>query len=323
MRLTREHIVSHRLRANGLGARRTLDEAGLCAAAHAGLQDSMPRAAVLSLHARVDGIGPAIVDHQALVQVWGPRFSAFVVASGDRAPFTLGRMPRSGAGRERAIRIADALRAFLDGRTMSYADAGTAMGIGPNMLRYGTTTGTIVIRWEGSGRPTVTCVDAPEVDEEEARLELARRFLHVFAAATVDDFSQWAGVRLGEARTTFDALSHETIAVTTPIGDGVALAADEWSLAAEADPVEGIRLLPSGDALYLLWGAQRSLFVADEMCRDQLWTSRVWPGALLIDGRVTGTWSRRGTNVDVDPWRRLTATERSAIDGAIAGLPLP
>ncbi len=323
MRVTQEQVVSHRVRVNGLDTRRAFDESGVRAAAHAGLQDSMPRAAILSLHARLEGVAPDVLDDPLLEQVWGPRFSAFVVAAGDRAPFTLGRMPRRGPGRERAIRTAESLTTFLDGRTMSYADAGEQMGVGSNSLRYGTTTGTIVIRWEGSGRPTVTSVDPPDVDEEDARLELARRFLHVFGPATVDDFAHWAGVRPTEARTTFDALSAEVVTATTPIGEAVLLAADTVSFTEPPQSIGGVRLIPSGDALYLLWGAQRHLFVDDEVRRDELWTSRVWPGALLVDGRIVGTWSRRGSTVDVDPWRALTKAEAADLDDAIAGLPVP
>jgi hypothetical protein len=282
----------------------------------------MPRAAVLSLHARLNGVGPDVLDDPRLEQVWGPKFSAYVVAAGDRAPFTLGRLPRRGARRERALRMADELRQFLDGRTMAYAEAGRAMGVDPNALRYGTLTGTIVIRWEGSGRPTVTSVDAPDVDEEDARLELARRYLHVFGPATVDDFARWAGVNGTDARATFDGLASELVTVETPIGDGLVSASDEASLAQTSDPVTGVRLLPSGDALYLLWGSQRELFVADETRRGELWTSRVWPGALLVDGEIVGTWSRRGTTVDLDPWRALSTAEQTAVDGAIAGLPV-
>ena len=61
----------------------------------------MPRAAVLSIHARVHGTGPDTWEDPSLVQLWGPRFSAYVVAARDLAVFSLGRLPtapRVGAG---------------------------------------------------------------------------------------------------------------------------------------------------------------------------------------------------------------------------------
>ena len=50
-------------------------------AAWAGLQDSMPRAALLSIHARVEDAEPSTWEDPSLVQLWGPRFSVFVVAA--------------------------------------------------------------------------------------------------------------------------------------------------------------------------------------------------------------------------------------------------
>ena len=46
MQVSREQVVSYRVRVNGLGGRRAFDEAALRSATHVGLQDSMPRAAV-------------------------------------------------------------------------------------------------------------------------------------------------------------------------------------------------------------------------------------------------------------------------------------
>jgi len=84
----------------------------------------MPRAAVLSIHARVAGAEPSSWEHSSLVQVWGPRFSAYVVAARDHAVFTLGRLPDDARGLHRAEDTAARLHAFLDGRRMRYDEAG-------------------------------------------------------------------------------------------------------------------------------------------------------------------------------------------------------
>ena len=84
-----------------------------------------------------------------------------------------------------------------------------------------------------------------------------------------------------------------------------------------------MRLLPSGDAYWLLWGADRDLLVPDPAGRDRLWTPRVWPGALLLSGEIAGTWRRAGSNLDVETWRRLSPTERHAVEAEAAALPLP
>jgi hypothetical protein len=53
----------------------------------------MPRAALLSIHARMASTEPASGEDPSLVQTWGPRFGAYVVARRDLAVFTLGRLP--------------------------------------------------------------------------------------------------------------------------------------------------------------------------------------------------------------------------------------
>lgn len=325
LELTREAILGHRRRAGALDDRLPAGSPSLRRAARAGLTDSMPRAALLSLHARVHGVQPDSWEDPALVQVWGPRFSAYVVADGDWAPFTLGRLPEDGVGRRRAIETADLLEAFLAGRTMTYADAGRGLGHNPNALRYATTTGRVLIRWDGARRPTVRMVPAPEVEPREARLELARRYLHVLGPATAAGFSAWAGIKPPGARSALEALAAagELLDVGTPIGEGWILAADEASFRRPADAPAPARLLPSGDAFYLLQGIDRQLLVPDARRRSELWTSRVWPGAVLVGGDVVGTWRRSGGDVAISAWRPLTADERAAVEAEAASLPLP
>src|SRR4051794_37215766 len=126
--LTRAQILAFRRTVGALDARLAPGAASLRRAAWAGLQDSMPRAALLSLHARVTGTRPDTWEDPALIQVWGPRFSAYVVAADDRAVFTLGRLPNDATGRRFAQETADQLEDFLAGRRMSYAEAGQALG---------------------------------------------------------------------------------------------------------------------------------------------------------------------------------------------------
>ena len=146
----------------------------------------MPRAALLSIHARMEGTGPSALDDASLVQVWGPRYHVYVVAARDLAVFTLGRLPEGGQIRRRAEDLAPRLHALLDGGRMRYDDAGAALRTHGNNLRYAALTGTIAIRWEGARRPVVWTVPPPEIDEAAATLELARRFLHIFGPAGPD-----------------------------------------------------------------------------------------------------------------------------------------
>jgi Winged helix DNA-binding domain len=321
--LSREQVLAHRRGAGALDERLPPGRTSLERAAWAGLQDSMPRAALLSINARVAETQPTTWEDSSLVQVWGPRFSAYVIAARDRAVFTLGRLPAGGKGLRRAEDTAARLQAFLDGRRMRYDEAGLGVGVHPNGLRYAAPTGTVLIRWEGARLPVIWTVPRPEIDPGEARMELARRYLHVFGPTTPAAFAKWAGIGSAEGRAAFDALAGEVMAVRTPVGDGWILTSDEPSFTATPSPAAPARLLPSGDAYFLIHGIDRELLVADKSQRRELWTSRVWPGALLVGGEIVGTWRRASAVVAIQTWRRLSTAEREAVEAEAESLPLP
>jgi hypothetical protein len=111
--------------------------------------------------------------------------------------------------------------------------------------------------------------------------------------------------------------------VRTPIVDAWILTRDEPTLRATPGSAASARLLPSGDAYFLLQGAERELLVPDADRRRLLWTPRVWPGAVLVEGEVVGTWRRAEATVTAHPWRRLSRAARDAIEMEAESLPLP
>jgi hypothetical protein len=252
--------------------------------------------------------------------VWGLRYSVYVVAEEDVPVFTLGRMPESGAIRKRAEDVARRLHAHLDGSPpVAFGEAGRALGFNDaNVLRYASLTGTVRIRWDGARQPTIWTTTAPEMTEEEALRELVRRHLHVFGPSTPEAFGTWAGIR----RPSFTDFADELLAVSTPIGRGWILARDEEVFRSEPLPSAPARLLPSGDTYYLLWGADRELLIHGEARRSELWTSRVWPGAVLVDGEVLGTWRRTKGKVTVFPWGKFPKRAVEAVEAEAQTLPL-
>jgi hypothetical protein len=321
LRLTRRQILAFRRRVGALDERMPAGEESLRRAAWAGLQDSMPRAALLSLHARVEGVGPSTWEDPSLAQLWGPRYTTYVVPKRDFALFSLGRHPDSAKGRERAERLAERLRAQLGGRRATDRELGRALGIG-NEMRYAATTGTIAIRWEGARAPVVWTVAAPKLDPAEACRGLARRYLHVFGPATADRFARWAGISRRAAAAAFASLEGSLLPVRTPLGDEWLLADDEPAMRADETAPAPARLLPSGDAYFLLDGAERGLLVPRDDRRARLWTSRVWPGALLVDGEIRGTWRRAQHTVRIESWSRLSRAARDAVEAEAGALPL-
>ena len=323
LRLTRKQILAFRRYVGALDERLPPGRRSLRHAAWAGLQDSMPRAALLSIHARVEGTTSSTWEDPSLVQLWGPRYSAYVVAARDLAVFSLGRLPDGAAARKRAEDIAAELRRFLGGTRGSFREAGHTLGVDPNRFRYAAPTGTVVIRWAGARAPTVWMVPAPEVDPRDARLELARRYLHVFGPTTPEAFAEWAGIGARHGGEALEALGRSLTPVRTPIGDAWILTRDEPTFRYAAGAAAPARLLPSGDAFFLLQGADRELLVPDADRRNELWMPRVWPGALLVGGELVGTWRRAHGTVSIQTWRRLSTAARQAVEAEAATLPIP
>jgi len=323
LEVDRATILAFRRRMGSLDERLPRSARSFRRAAWAGLQDSVPRAAVLALHARVEDVRPDDWNHPSLVQLWGPRFSVFVVAAEDLALFSLGTLPDAERGRRRAVDLADALEARLGGEERRYSAVGRDLGGHPNQLRYAGATGRVLIRWDGARPPTVRVVPAPDIDPFDARLELARRWLHVAGPTTPHAFATWAGITPRGGRQTFEALGPALTEVATPLGHAWILADDRPSFgdAASGRPAPA-RLLSSGDP-YLMVG-DRELLVPDATHRRELWPpGTVWPGGLLVDGELVGTWRRSGPKATMHPWRTLTATELESVEAEAASLPLP
>jgi hypothetical protein len=324
LRLSREQILAFRRSSQALDLRLPTGPESLRRAAWAGLQDSVPRSALHSLHARVEGVHDATLDDPALVQVWGPRYTLFVVPSDAHLAFTRSRLPERGRTRERALDLAERLDAFLAGRSMRVDDAADGIGAGnPNSLRYASLTGRILIRWEGAREPHIRIAPPPGTEAMDALVDLVRRYLHWYGPSTADALARWGGVDASAAASAFERLRSELVPVRTPLGEGWMLAADESSARRQTATAAAARLLPSGDPYFLLWNADRELLVPDATHRAALWTSRVWPGALLVHGEIVGTWRRATAVVRVELWRSLSAAERQGVEEEAASLPLP
>jgi hypothetical protein len=276
-------------------------------AAFGGLQDSAPRAALLALHARVEGVAPGSWEDPALVQVW-LRWSDYVVPAADYGMFTLGTLPRDP---ERAGAIEELARAVcevLAGRELRTPEVVAALGhTRRGLVGIASAAARYRIRWDAR---TVTLLptERPDVDPEEARLELARRFLGWLGPATADQFAKWAGITRAEARTTWAGLGPELVPVAIAGRARDVLARDVEAMTCGEQP-RGVRFLPQGDP-YLAFDHAESLAgrppppTADE-AGAPLTTRLVnsLTGRILVDGRVAGAWGRAQERMAIHLWR--------------------
>jgi hypothetical protein len=130
---------------------------------------------------------------------------------------------------------------------------------------------------------------APELDRDEALVQLVRRYLRSHGPATVKDMSWWSGLTMADIRKAFDLLGSEVRSETV---DEIVF----WSMASEdtsPPPARGAHLLQTYDELVV--GYTRSRFFGDpgvERARAA-WGDRTFPsGGLLLDGRIGGHWRR-------------------------------
>jgi hypothetical protein len=216
-----------------------------------GLQDSVPRSALLSLHARVEDVDSDAWDDPRLIQVWGPRGSVYVIPRDDFAVFTLGRLPRD-TDRRRVVEE-DGRRVREPLEVSDRPDLKTATGESVRGVREAAATGTIRIRWDGSSIEVWTA-EPPDADVETCRLELARRYLHVFAPSTSSHSAAWAGIDRQDAADTWVALRDELVDVQVK--------------RSEDELPRTTRLLPPGDT-YLL-ARDREIVVPDKQNRSHL-----------------------------------------------------
>jgi hypothetical protein len=117
----------------------------------------------------------------------------------------------------------------------------------PIALRFSALTGRTYIRWDASNIWLIPA-NRPAIDPEDARLELARRFLHWLGPATKAGMARWTGVKPGDASKTWRGIEGELAPVEVEGDARFMLAADLDALTA-AKPIRGVRLLPMDDPL--------------------------------------------------------------------------
>jgi uncharacterized protein YcaQ len=155
----------------------------------------------------------------------------------------------------------------------------------------------------------------PVVEAEDARIELATRFLAAFGPATYRDFAKWSGLSTAITKAVFARLSGLAEEVTVDDWTGVILKRDRAALE-DATLDRRPRLLPSFDTFLLAHAAKDHLIdprFYKRVYRNQGWLSPV----VIVGGRVVAVWfleQRVKTFVvDVRPFAALSKAVRDGI----------
>jgi hypothetical protein len=172
-----------------------------------------------------------------------------------------------------------------------------------------------------AGKPTYVILEdwvrpAGSLDAHQALAELARRYLEAYGPAAPDDFANWSGLSIRQARTAFDAVADDCL--TVELDDSPAWMLErhaDWLDEPPGDPI--VRLLPNYD-LYLLGYRSREFMVSEAYAR------RLHPGGgqikacLIVDGRALGTWRnerhKNTSTIVVEPFEPLGADVLPALE---------
>jgi hypothetical protein len=136
----------------------------------------------------------------------------------------------------------------------------------------------------------------PPVDRDAALAELARRYLAGHGPADERDLARWAGIPLRYARA------------------GLAAAGAPPARRTREPPP---KLLGAFDPVLLGW-ASRDDVAGRHAAR--LVSGGMFRPFALVEGRAAGTWSLRGGRVAIEPFRRLSAAVRAALDAEAADI---
>ena len=149
-----------------------------------------------------------------------------------------------------------------------------------------------------------------DAEGRASRELLVRRYLGGFGPATVAELADWAGLKPPDVQEVAERIGARRLR------DEAGRELIDLPRAPLPDPgtPAPVRFLPTWDAT-LLVHCRRALVIAEED-RPRIFNTKM-PQSLpvfLVDGRAAGTWRHDDGRTVLDPWRRLDAADRRALD---------
>lgn len=176
--------------------------------------------------------------------------------------------------------------------------------------------------WSFGRRPLLAHADAwlptgTWADDEVAVEYLVRHYLAAFGPASIADVSQWSGLTVARLRQGVEAIDGAGELRRYRSEAGRQLVDVAGSPLPDADVPAPPRLLPMWDSTVLAF-ADRTRIVGDaDRARIIARNGDTLP-VFLVDGVVAGRWwavtERERTRIELEPFRRLAARERQALE---------
>nr|WP_240927355.1 crosslink repair DNA glycosylase YcaQ family protein [Paenibacillus thiaminolyticus] len=149
-------------------------------------------------------------------------------------------------------------------------------------------------------------------DQEEALGIILLRYLNAYGPAKIEDFAYWSGITVNKAKKIVSHMSSELICIGD-LYDNKNICPVENTLAEEI-----VILLPKFDSFLL--GHKEKFYL------DQAHYKKVFSGAgninapVILNGRVLGTWSRKGKKISCNMFEAVDEHVQSEINREVTRL---
>jgi hypothetical protein len=290
-----------------------------------GIQAQYAPSMYVGLWSRLEGLTRVslteALERRAVVQATLMRATIHLVARGDYWPFAVATRQarrrlwlrsRPGVAADDEMREAAArLGEQLAGGTISRAEVeavvgkerAAGIGLWIDLVRA-PPSGTWERRRADLFASAEDWLGPPAVATEHGVAHLVARYLRAFGPATRAEAADWAGLPIGDVTRALEGMRLRRFR-----GE-----AGEELVDLPRAPLAPPRFLPTWDAALLVHC--RRAGVLPEEYRPRIFSTRM-PASVptfLVDGAVAGTWRHEGGSIAIEPFRRLDAATRRALD---------
>ena len=152
------------------------------------------------------------------------------------------------------------------------------------------------------------------VKREDALAQLARRYFTSHCPATLQDFTWWSGLSVGDARNALEMIKPDLVSET--IGSHIYWLPDSLAIPKKENSTH---LLPAFDEYLISYKDRSAALSLDDHKKSVSNNGIFWP-VVVIDGQVTGRWRRSVKTgkvvIEKEYFRRHSKAELNGIEKA-------
>jgi Winged helix DNA-binding domain len=153
-------------------------------------------------------------------------------------------------------------------------------------------------------------IGPPDIDEDDAREHIVRRYLGAFGPARRAEIADWAGIPVTTLAPTFERMTLRRFRDE----QGKELLDLPRAPLPDPETPAPVRFLPTWDATLLVHA--RRTQILPERYRPRIFNTKTPNSAstFLVDGAVAGTWRHDEGRITLEPFERLSRSVRRELD---------